>query len=351
MISAMAITPPPTFYVPFGGSFADIAGGVVPTVTGAPSSTDATAPTGSGASGFTGADYVDYGAILPLNTSTPYTICLWLRAPVSGWSDWMAAFGHGEGGWQIRIGGSANNIAWTGHGSDDAVGLASSKDNVWRHFAFVWTGTSKVVYIDGVLAQTISGRSSNNGTGGNLRIGNSPNFGGRNWPGGIDDVAVWASTNLTAAQIAALAFKPPSKIFTTGNQAPGGVGLNATVLNGNRLVSDGWNPADGTVNIIHDLLDMYYIERVNWVFYYPDTRTYTNVALYASPDGVNWTTIRSPANYTVTAAGGGAGLDIPVLGAYRYFKFHGEGSSVNASNWWVECEIWSKSPMTGGGYG
>lgn len=352
MISALAIAPKPDFYLPFGGSFADAAGGVAGTVTGAPSSTDATAPSGSGATGFLGSNYVNYGNIFGLTTAVPYTICLWIKAPTTGYpGDWAVPFGRGENGWQIRIAGNLSRLAWTGHGADDNIGIPNVKDGVWRHYGFVWTGSTKLVYIDGVLAHTITGRTTNNGAGANsLRLGSSPSFTGREWPGAVDEVAIWVGTNLTPGQIAALASVPSKLHDPGGNKAVGSVGLNALLTNGDRTAANFVSLGGGTQEVVQDLLAVYYIDRVNWLLYYGDTRTFTNVALYGSMDGVNWTAIRSPANFQPSTLGA-AGLDIPVKTAYRYLKYHGEANPTSSGNEWVEIEVHTRSPMTGGGYG
>lgn len=209
----------PNFYVPFGATAAkDVRGNVTPTTTGSPSSTTAGAPSGDGlyASGFGSAAYHNYGALFPLTSVTEYTVAMWLKASTSFSPDWNAAFGRGETGWQIRMNGTGSSLTWTGHGADDSVGPSSIKDDVWRHWTFVYKSSTKFVYVNGILTNTIARASANGSGAGNLWIGNNPSNTSRPWNGGIKDVLLWSTLGLSAKQVLEVASKPRSSSVALG---------------------------------------------------------------------------------------------------------------------------------------
>lgn len=133
----------------------------------------------------------------------------------------------------------------------------------------------------------------------------------------------------------------PSNIMFTIDHSTYNSWLASGVYNGNRASSDWYGMGFGTNNWVIDLDGVStYVDHVNLLLYYADSRTYVNLGLDGSDDYTTWTTIRSPADYQ-PSVDGIAGLDIPVGTSYRYLRFHCDGNSINTNNEWVELEVWA----------
>ncbi|MCA9246764.1 MAG: NPCBM/NEW2 domain-containing protein, partial [Planctomycetales bacterium] len=91
------------------------------------------------------------------------------------------------------------------------IGTTDLRDGQWHHVAVTWEndGSPNVVdallYVDGQL-ETVSGQQGNNlntAANADVRIGNDPLTGGRNWNGKLDDVAIFGAA-LSQAEIQAI---------------------------------------------------------------------------------------------------------------------------------------------------
>lgn len=141
------------------------------------------------------------------------SISAWFRVDAFD-TGWQALLGKGEGAnYRIaRQGGGDPFMSYAG-GAADLRGGPAVDDGAWHHIvATTQEGGLTAMYIDGVLAEDLSTRSP--GTTASivderssdpvaLRIGDNAGANGREWEGGIDDVAIWNRV-LTQDEITAL---------------------------------------------------------------------------------------------------------------------------------------------------
>ncbi|MGJ8725945.1 MAG: lamin tail domain-containing protein [Roseibacillus sp.] len=124
------------------------------------------------------------------HTGGSITLSVWCK--VGDWDrSWQALISKGDGP-QYRIArraNDANQIAYAG-GSGDISGGAVNDDN-WHHIlAISAAGENTALYVDGVLVATgVAPSLSDSGL--PLLLGENPQATGREWIGGIDDVALF----------------------------------------------------------------------------------------------------------------------------------------------------------------
>lgn len=149
------------------------------------------------------------------------TISAWFQVTAFN-TDWQALIAHGEGNdYRIARRAADSVMAYAG-GTGDIPGGAEGpvvNDGEWHHVvAISENGVSTRLWVDGALvAEGGAPAIANNGAVA-LQIGGNPNAGGRDWNGGIDDVAMWGRP-LTEAEIVEIYAKgqtgqPLSSLFT-----------------------------------------------------------------------------------------------------------------------------------------
>jgi len=95
----------------------------------------------------------------------------------------------------IRTGSTANSLV-VGHSDLDSSwtsvsGLPSFNDGKWHHVAWTKSNGKSIIYFDGlnVVEKDVTGTIDS--TGKDLRIGDGPWIGNKDWNGAIDDVKIW----------------------------------------------------------------------------------------------------------------------------------------------------------------
>jgi hypothetical protein len=153
-------------------------------------------------------DYVTFG-LGPLVAGNTYTIELWLKISERTTTGWWTFFSQNRNvdstgePWGVVTGtdlGDPGKIRWGGQESTSRV-----DDNAWHHVVLVNNAGTATLYVDGVAEDTGAGV---NGTGNEVLIGYPADaafvaISRRYWAGMVDEVATWATTALTAAQVAA----------------------------------------------------------------------------------------------------------------------------------------------------
>jgi len=139
--------------------------------------------------------------------SSPYTISMWIKT-----DSWLNAVGANQGmiGWgAYGSGGRVNafrlnnangmiNYWWS---RDLAVNPGPVTDSQWHHVLATWDGTTRSIYVDGVVKGSDS-LAAPNVAAANFRIGKTYN--NEYFKGSIDDVAVYTN-GVSASQAYALA--------------------------------------------------------------------------------------------------------------------------------------------------
>jgi len=90
------------------------------------------------------------------------------------------------------------------------------------------------------------------------------------------------------------------------------------------------------VTMTLDLGDVYGVDEINVWHYFSDGRTYVDLLLEVSKDGIYWETIFDGPPYAETSSGKSHEFDPKLV---RYVREGMKGSSANASSHWVEIEV------------
>jgi len=105
---------------------------------------------------------------------------------------------------------------------------------------------------------------------------------------------------------------------------------------------DGSTSTNGLpVKITLDLEGLFYVSQIKVWHYFGDGRRYYDAIVEVSPDNVNWTTLfdaKISGTYAETSSGK-THIFAPQL--IRYVRDGIRGSNKNASNHWVELEVWA----------
>lgn len=155
----------------------------------------------------------------------------------------------------------------------------------------------------------------------------------------VFDGTVWCKRTLTVVTSLGT---PPTPTLTLGADAGGTPTGVASWFNGNTATGDYTSIGSGTVNLVCDFgATPPLITKLRLWMYYGDSRTYTNVKVSVSNDGTTWTDIYGPTTTNFFTAGGY--VEITNATAYRYWRIHSEGSSVNSNNELVELQFFAQS--------
>lgn len=158
------------------------------------------------------------------------SISAWFRVDAFD-TGWQALLGKGEGAnYRIaRQGGDTNMMAYAGGGTD-LRGGPDVADGAWHHIvATTENGGLTAYYIDGTLVEDLSTRNPGQAAGivderssdpVSLHIGANAGAAGREWEGGIDDVAIWNRvltqgeiTSLSQGSVASVVPEPASGLM------------------------------------------------------------------------------------------------------------------------------------------
>jgi hypothetical protein len=100
------------------------------------------------------------------------------------------------GGWVIQLNGNSNSamvIYWADYSTTSpfmTANTTSYRDGYWHHIAWVRSGTSFVLYIDGTSVATATNATSFGSVNKNISIGDDLTFGPRGYSGYIDELRI-----------------------------------------------------------------------------------------------------------------------------------------------------------------
>lgn len=146
-----------------------------------------------------------------LEGGTAMAVTAWVKVNAFT-QDWQPIVTKGDNSWRLHRYGGTNLISFgTNHpGYYDLESTISINDGKWHHITGVFTGTQKLLYIDGRLDRQadVSGAIPSNAQ--PVMIGSNSDNPARLWNGSLDEVAFWRSAlsdeqvrNLYAASIGA----------------------------------------------------------------------------------------------------------------------------------------------------
>lgn len=153
--------------------------------------------------------------LLPASNAA-YTVAGWVKTTASGSSVALA----GQGGC-LWVGVDTNGNAIGRYGQSADVGVTSTtkvNDNNWHYLEFATDGTKGLLFVDGVLVNTVTQTATIDTTSAANRFGvrwlpfgTSAGGGGLNFPGEVDDVAVFSGMRHTATYALPTASTSPSE--------------------------------------------------------------------------------------------------------------------------------------------
>jgi hypothetical protein len=100
------------------------------------------------------------------------------------------------GGWTIQLNGNSNSamvIYWADYSTSSpfmTANTTSYRDGYWHHIAWVRSGTSFVLYIDGTSVATATNATSFGSVNKNISIGDDLTFGPRGYSGYVDELRI-----------------------------------------------------------------------------------------------------------------------------------------------------------------
>ena len=177
-------------------------------------------------------------SVVPLDATSPWTVAIWIRTSTAGacyayqgdggWADGNTSFylnqGNGDPG--TRAGGVRYAQNWV-------TGTSAINDGIWHHIVVSCNGSTRSVYVDGVLENSGDTDWGALGTGSQFWIGGnaSNNDGAQNLNGQIDEVNVYDQA-LSPAQVQALyasqAFLVPVAVSASPSSDYRGTTFNLT---------------------------------------------------------------------------------------------------------------------------
>jgi len=183
---------------------------------------------------FDGNDYFYFGNSMASQISNVFTISVWLNRTSSSQTDLMG-LGYqtcsANAGPVIRVGSTLNfNRCNAGFDTSDST----ASDGNWHQFVFVYDGSSRKIYRDGTLLNSLNGGNIFNIYNNGLVLGKGwfPTSGGNYYQGKADDLNIWnvALTSSEVQQLYSIENQPPSN---NSNQAPTDISISSTSVDEN----------------------------------------------------------------------------------------------------------------------
>jgi hypothetical protein len=154
--------------------------------------------------------YFNAGNPTELQITGDITVSAWFKSTYNGSSSVMIAvkgyYGNGTISWQLYLRGSGGGVGFDYYGGNTvatrvyAQYTVAQNDGQWHHLVGVKSGSSSILYLDGVQVTTgVGTQASIYNSSENLTIGATSNN-ASNFDGEIDEVAIW-DTALNAGQI------------------------------------------------------------------------------------------------------------------------------------------------------
>jgi hypothetical protein len=146
-------------------------------------------------------DYVEIPKNPKFYLPGPFTVAAWVNVgtlPRSEWGMYLFADYSSDGGrstFALRIMGTgAAQFFWQTEDAEPAVAASSGRlvPGTWAHVAGVWDGTTRMLYVNGVLDGTTKSPQPRPDIGGHVSIGRPGAYNGLYFSGRLDDVRIYS---------------------------------------------------------------------------------------------------------------------------------------------------------------
>ncbi|MCP4537854.1 MAG: DUF11 domain-containing protein [Chloroflexi bacterium] len=177
-------------------------------------------------------DYVSIGgddADFDLNV---LSIAFWVQVDQFN-RDWQAMVTKGDSAWRVHRCGSeiTGTVAFgtSGLTNTDLCSNAGIDDGQWHHVAMVFDGSTKYIYIDGLLDNSIAAQGTIDQNNYSVLIGENAQMQGRYFDGQMDDVRIYGVA-LSTTEIRHVMRGGQPNVFMNGRYGPvnGSVSLSAS---------------------------------------------------------------------------------------------------------------------------
>ncbi len=157
---------------------------------------------GSGAYDFSGlGNWIQLPNEAQFDFSSNFTASFWMKtsAFVNAWEPFIAK---GDSAWTIERNNTGNSVQFTtfAPGASSLASNAALNNNQWHHVAVVYNGSTKNVYVDGVLSASASYSAVLNKNNFAVRLGQNEEYPAADYGGWLDDVRIY-SRALTLSEI------------------------------------------------------------------------------------------------------------------------------------------------------
>ena len=245
-------------------------------------------------------DYVSLGTTTAFNITNAITIEAWVKVN-SFTKSWQSIVTKGDNSWRLHRNNNGNTVSFgtSGLSNTDLSGTKNINDGQWHHIAGVYNGTTKFLYVDGVLDASVTATGTISTSDYAALIGENAQQTGRQFHGGIDEVRIWNIAR-TQQQI-------QEAMKSEVNAQTGLVGLyhfNEGTAGGNNTGIT--TATDGSGNGIHGTLTNFALSGAtsNWVEGLPLGKIWGNTLNFEGTTdfvSVNTGSISVAGSYTVEA--------------------------------------------------
>ncbi|MCP5096231.1 MAG: LamG domain-containing protein, partial [Chloroflexi bacterium] len=132
------------------------------------------------------------------------SVAFWVKVDAFT-TNWQGMVTKGDGAWRVHRCGGNQTISFgtSGLSNGDMCSNTTFNDGQWHHVVAVYDGSTKSLYVDGVLDTSLAVTGSVNTNDYPVMIGDNAQRGGRNFGGWIDDVKIYDQA-LSDSDVAAL---------------------------------------------------------------------------------------------------------------------------------------------------
>ena len=151
-------------------------------------------------------DYVDTALESAFDFTGPFSVSLWAKR--NSWSHaWEAMVTKADSAWGVSRNATARGANFTTFNSSgsaqDLTGSTVIDNNQWHHIVAVYSGTQKLLYVDGVLNASVNYSQTIRTNNFNVRMGMNQEYAPAYYGGALDDVRIYGRA-LTATEVTTL---------------------------------------------------------------------------------------------------------------------------------------------------
>lgn len=135
-------------------------------------------------------DYVEIPNESNFDFTNQITVEFWINSSETP-QQWDALVAKGDDSWRVALT-SDGTVAFAGTGAfSDFYSTTAVNDGNWHHVAATYNGANAIIYIDGVLENSIEATANIDNSAFNVSLGENLQQTGRFFSGNLEDVRIW----------------------------------------------------------------------------------------------------------------------------------------------------------------